>query len=84
MTFAAIPCIADHEFPNIPDNVFGLRELFDFCALVEVVNEDDGSEVTLRRDLVLDRGLDVWVGDASLEVISDPVRLEASSLCSVA
>jgi len=83
MTFAAMPCIVDHEVPNSPDNGFGVRDPFGFTALVDRVNEEDGSEVTLRRDLVLTPGLDVRIGDPSLEVIRDPVLLGASSLCSV-
>jgi hypothetical protein len=84
MTFAAMPCMADHEFPNIPDKVFGFREPCELCALVDLMNGDDGSDVTLRRDLAPTPGLDVRVGDPSLEVILDPVLLVASSLCSVA
>src|SRR4051812_34877329 len=85
MTFAAISCIADHEFPHNPDRVLaGLRGLFGCCALVALRNEDDGSEVTLRRDLEPAPGFDAGVGDPFLDVIVDPVLLVASSLPSPA
>jgi hypothetical protein len=83
MTFAAMPCRVDHELPNSPDSGFVFREPFGFCTVVDVVNEEGGSGVTLRHDLVLTLGLDVRVGDPSLEGIRDPLLLAASSLCSV-
>jgi hypothetical protein len=85
MTFAAMPCIADHEFPHIPDRVLaGLRGAFWNCALVPLTNEDDGSEVTLRRDLGPAPEFDVGVGDPFLDVMADPPLLAASSLPSPA
>lgn len=85
ITFVAMFCIADHELPHIPDSVLaGLRGLLGPCPLGALRNEDDGSDVTLRRDLGPAPWFDEAEGDAFLEVILDPPLLVASSLVSVA
>lgn len=48
MTVAAIPWIADHEFPRSPDNAS--EGDFRGCAPGERWKEDKGLEVTLRRE----------------------------------
>lgn len=83
MTFAAIPCIADHGFPQSPDKGFvELRDLeVEDCDWEVCIKEEAGSEVTFRRDLgARPPNDDVGVGDAFLEA----VLLAASSLPSAA
>jgi hypothetical protein len=85
MTFAAMSCIADHEFPHSPENVFTECLLsFGVCALADLMNNDVGSCVALRRDLGPALGSDTGTGDAVLEVILDAPLLETSPLASVA
>jgi hypothetical protein len=84
MTLAAMPWIADHGLPNSPESVFELREGFGLCALTDRTKEEDGSEVTLRRDLEDTPGFTFGAGEPFLDVTLDPDLLAASSLPSAA
>jgi hypothetical protein len=85
MTFAAMSCMADHEFPHSPENVFAEFPLvFGACALAALMNRDAGSGVALRRDLGPALGPDVGTGDAVLEEILDVPLLVAWLLASAA
>ena len=78
-------CIADHGLPHSPDSGFPDEVvLLDTCPLVDRVNEEVGSEVTLRRDLPATAGVAAGVGELFLEVNLEPFLLAASSLPSVA
>jgi hypothetical protein len=81
MTFAAMSCIADHEFPSSPVNLAEFSGLFGICMPVARRNGDEGSGGPLRRGLP---GLGAGMGDAFLDVRREPVRLAASSLAPVA
>jgi len=77
--------MADHEFPHNPDSGLDeLREPLEVCPLADLINDDEGSDVTLRRDLAATLGLEAGVGDPFLDVILDPVLLPVSSLPSPA
>jgi len=81
MTVAAMPWMADHEFPHMPDS--GLEAFREPCEACKTcvfgarVKVDVGSDVALKRDLPA-------AGDPSRDVILDPFLLAASSLPSVA
>lgn len=77
--------MADHEFPHNPDNGFnGVREGFEVCALADLIKEDVGLEVTLRRDEGATPGYEGGVGDPFLEPVLDTLRPRPPSLPSVA
>ena len=64
-TFVASPWIADHEFPQMPDNaVEASRPAFEVCALADRT-KDEGLEVALGRH---ERGL--GLGDTFREPLS--------------
>jgi hypothetical protein len=81
MTVAAMPWIADHELPHIPDSgLEAFREPFDSCAFGDLVKDEDGSDVALKRL----PALEVGAGDPFLDAPLDPFLLLASSLPSAA
>jgi hypothetical protein len=84
MTFAAMPWIADHEFPNRPVNLVEFSGLFGICIPVALRNGDEGSRGALRRELGPVPGCGAGMGDAFLDVSREPVLLAASSLPSAA
>lgn len=77
--------MADHGFPHNPDRGFvELRAPFEAGVPGDLMNDDDGCDVTLRRDFAAAPAFEPGVGDPFLEVTLDPVLLAPSSLPSAA
>jgi hypothetical protein len=84
MTFAAMPWIADHEFPHSPESGLDvLRAVLELCALAEFMNDEAGGDATVRRDLGETPGLVDGIGKPFLDGSREPVLLAPPSLASV-
>lgn len=79
MTVAAMPWIADHGLPHMPERGFdALREPLEDAAFGALVKDETGSDVTLKRVFP------ALPGDPFLDPVLDPFLLPASSLRSPA
>ena len=85
MTFAAIPWIADHGLPHIPDRGFDLfREAWEVCGLMDLSKEDAGTDAPWKRDEEAAPEFEAGVGDPFLDTFREELLLGPPSLSSVA